>query len=54
VRRSKIVFQLKMGDKLVNVSTERLKPVLSDDLVVPSLPPKRGRPKKTVTSVGNA
>jgi hypothetical protein len=23
-------------------------------LVVPSLPPKRGRPKKTVTSVGNA
>jgi hypothetical protein len=44
-----------MGEKLVNVSTARLKPVISADLIVPSNPPKRGRPKKKfVTFEGNA
>jgi hypothetical protein len=40
IRRSKDVFQLKMGEKLVNVLTARLKPVISADLIVHSNPPR--------------
>jgi hypothetical protein len=46
VKKSKNVFQLRLGNRLVNVSTSRLKPVISSELVVPALPPPRGRPKK--------
>jgi hypothetical protein len=49
VKRAKSVFQLRLGSRLVNVSTSRLKPVISGELVVPALPPQRGRLKnKTV------
>jgi Integrase zinc binding domain/Integrase core domain len=46
VKRSKAVFQLRLGSRLVNISTARLKPVISAGLLVPALPPKRGRPQK--------
>jgi hypothetical protein len=50
VRKAKSVFQLRMGTRLVNVSTSRLKPVISGGLVIPALPPQRGRPKKKSVS----
>jgi hypothetical protein len=54
VKRSKAVFQLRIGDRLVNISTARLKPVVSEDLVRPAIPPPHGRPKKKfVTFDGN-
>jgi Integrase core domain len=46
VKKSKTVFQLRLGSRLVNLSTARLKPVISGQLVVPALPPHWGRPKK--------
>jgi hypothetical protein len=46
VRRSKAVFQLRLGSRLVNISTYRLKPVISSGVLVPAEPPKRGRPRK--------
>jgi hypothetical protein len=49
VQRSRSVFKIRMGDKLVNISTSRLKPVVSSGLVIPARPPQRGRPKKRVS-----
>jgi RNase H-like domain found in reverse transcriptase/Reverse transcriptase (RNA-dependent DNA polymerase)/Integrase zinc binding domain/Integrase core domain len=46
VRRSKAVFQLRLGGRLVNISTSRLKPVISSGVLVPAEPPKRGRPRR--------
>jgi hypothetical protein len=50
VKKAKAVFQLRMGSRLVNVSNSHLKPVISGELVVPALPPQRGRPKKKSVS----
>jgi hypothetical protein len=48
VQWSRSVFKIRMGDKLVNVST-CLKPVVSSGPVIPARPPLRGRPKKRVS-----
>lgn len=42
-RREKF-FRLRIGVKTETVSVDRLKPVISDQTVVPALPPTRGRP----------
>jgi transposase InsO family protein len=49
VQRSRNVFKIRMGDRLVNVSTSRLKLVVSSSLVIPARPPLRGRPRKRVS-----
>jgi Integrase zinc binding domain/Integrase core domain len=49
VQRSRNVFKIRMGDKLINVSTSRLKPVVSSGLVIPARPPLCGCPKKRVS-----
>jgi Integrase core domain len=46
VQRSRNWFKVRMGDRLVNISTSSLKPVVSSVPVVPARPPQRGRPQK--------
>jgi cleavage and polyadenylation specificity factor subunit 1 len=49
VRRSHHTFQLQMGDSIVSVSSARLKPLITQGPIQVAVPPRRGRPKKSVS-----
>ena len=53
VTRGRRHFSVQLGDKIDNITIERLKPVISATPVSEAVPRKRGRPKKTTFDASN-